>query len=122
MRRFICVFLCVLLLFSSFSLTAFADADTADVATDIILFGYDILKKWFDDTNEEVQAMDGDEFYNWYTNNTDFDSALWRGIYGAVRNYVNTWSNGSPLKPKSITDQGDNRHEVQKELLYYRDA
>ena len=110
MRRFICVFLCAFLLFSSFSLTAFADStanQNSDLTTDIILFGYDILKKWFDDTNEEVQAMDGDEFYNWYTNNTDFDSALWRGIYGAVRNYVNTWSNGIPNKPKSITNQGE---------------
>lgn len=106
MRRFICVFLCVLLLFSSFSLTAFADS-TADPITDIISFGFDILKGWLDDTNEEVQAMDGDEFYNWYTNNTDFDSVLWRGIYGAINDFVVSVHN-SPvmqhIEPNSVID------------------
>ena len=118
-KRIICLVLCAVLLCSSCCVTVFAVGNNADITTDLILFGFEMLYDWERDTNRDVKDMTGDQFYNWYNDNTNFDSALWRAIYKSIGLFGSGAPYGTPqFRPKSITSKGDDSIGLMQESHY----
>ena len=80
MKKTLCfVFVCLLVVLP-FSLTAYAYGPE-DI---LIEFMVDAIFSFGKSANDNVKSMDGDEFYNFWYNKDNFNTAGWRGLYSAL--------------------------------------